>query len=57
MSHYVEQLWQDRATQEMQRRKMTRIFGITLGVIATISLVAFLSRDYWYPYVAPYLHY
>jgi len=57
MSHYVEQIWQDRATQEMQQRRVSRIFGITLGVVATISLAAFLTRDYWYPYVAPYLHY
>ena len=57
MSHYVEQLWQDRAAQELQQRKVVRIFGVTLGFIAAISLAAFLTRDYWYPYIAPYLHY
>jgi hypothetical protein len=57
MSHYVEQQWQDRAMLEVQQRRVARIFGVTLSFVAAISLAAYLLRDYWYPYVAPYLHY
>ena len=57
MSDYVQQLWQDRAEQELQQRRFTRFFGWALGVVAAISLAGYVTRDYWYPYVAPYLYY
>jgi hypothetical protein len=57
MNNYVENLWQGHALQGAHTGKPARILGWAVGVIAGISLAAYLSRDYWYPYVAPYLYY
>jgi hypothetical protein len=56
MSNYVQQLWQEQTIREQQHGRAVRATAWALGVIAVISLAVFLSRDYWYPYLQPYLH-
>lgn len=54
MSDYVEHLWQSRNGQDHSKEKLGRVLSWMLGVIAAISIAAFLTHDYWYPYVSPY---
>jgi hypothetical protein len=53
---YVQQLWQSQLYKEQHVSKGGRVTLWVLGSAAVLSLAAYASQDYWYPYVAPYLY-
>lgn len=54
MDNYVQQMWQDHNAYR-EPSKATRVFAWTAGVAIVVSVFAYISQSYWYPYVQPYL--
>jgi len=56
MSDYVQNLWQDNVDRNEQHGKVGRVLTWVLAIAVPISLAAYFLRDYWYPYLSPYLY-
>jgi hypothetical protein len=52
---YVQHLWREQADREQHQRTAFRIAAWILGSAVAVSLAAYVSRDYWYAYLTPYL--
>jgi hypothetical protein len=52
---YVQHLFQSQFERERLHGRLTRILPWVFVAVAGLSLAAYGLREYWYPYVAPYL--
>ncbi len=64
MSNYVQQMWDSQANGyggyggyggRREHGKGARIAGWLIGVLAVLSIAAYATQSYWYPYVNSYL--
>jgi hypothetical protein len=56
MSNYVEQMWESNTDGYRDYGKLARVSAWVVGVLALVSIAAYATQQYWYPYVSPYLY-
>jgi len=55
--NYEQRLFQDQFARDQYHGKLARIVPWVFATLAVLSIAAYALRDYWYPYVSPYLYY
>ena len=53
---YVQHLFQSQFERERFHGKLARVVPWVFAVVGVVALGAYMLREYWYPYVEPYLY-
>jgi hypothetical protein len=56
MSNYVQEMWQSQSDGYRDYSQLARASAWVVGVLAIVSIAAYATQSYWYPYVSPYLY-
>jgi hypothetical protein len=53
--NYVEHLWQEQLVADRRKKNFSRFTAWAIGIAISLALAGYLTQEYWYPYVSPYL--